>query len=1286
METQPKPKLAQLNQDTKTIRILQWNCNSLLSRKTELLNFAFSNQPDIIAVQEARFNKNGPTHLPGYKFPPVYINKGAVATYIKEDITATEFKTINDKFINTVGTAITLQNGTKLKITNFYTNKTDNYRFIQQEQLNSLFRDTDIILGDFNAHSPLWEHDLTYTDKGGSMIEEAMDNTKKVLINNGDPTHYICRGKTDKENTLDLTISNPELASKMNWQVSINSLGSDHLPITIDIEHCPEQPETDELKRINTTNTNWDIFHSLTNHTQIWEADDSLDTKTQKLTDIIVEAIKTSTPQNTGGKYIKAGKKWWNEDCHKKIATRNRAYKIWRKHKTIENRQAFTKAKTEAKVAVEQAKKKEWHTFTETLNTHSGISKTWQVIKRMNNGPRTHMPTLQTTDRLYETDKEKAELLADTFQKFSSDENIDPEFREIKNRTVHQPADPETPTPKDPEKLLKNISMLEQALATKGKVSNSAPGPDLITYEMINKCHPNMKKMINELFNDLLKAGYYPKAWRSATVVPIHKTGKPSKSPDSYRPIALTSQLGKTFEIILKKRLTHFCEKRNIIPPQQSGFRQKRSTLDHLTTLAQLIQNHHSQRNRDLIGIFLDIQKAYDQLWRDGLLTKLRKYQVPTTFYKVIESFLTDRKMKVKVANEYSNEKVLQNGVPQGSVISPLLFNIMIADLGEKVKTCSLMQFADDTSLLGKVYPRQIKGRWHFPGIDKMQRDLSSLEQWFKLNGFQLSVMKTQAIWFRSNRLKKCPPKEALPKLRLGNMDIEYSPQVKFLGVTFSSNNSYVAYIENLVAQATKGLNLMRSLCGTSWGSQLPSMMNIYHAHVMSRMLYAAPILVHVPPGLINKLRIVQTKALRIALGVSSTTPVLSTLAETGQLPIQDIIKTRAASYYFKVKAYEGEHPTTQILDDESMKRPPVITQTTKDILSTGKLSNLLNGPQITTPRKPPWTHICPKIDLTLTQHDKHSDPLKMKTEFNLLKDSSYRQHRIIFTDGSKIPETGETGAGIYFPKFRNISVTLSHHLSIFTAELTAIKLAITAIQVAEAQNPTTQKYLIATDSLSSLQALQNQSSQRQDLVYSILLSLTECFKKGLQIDLLWVPAHIGIAGNEKADTLAKVASTGENTTCLKFCQTKIPVPISPAEKIVAIKMAVREQWKVTYHKEVRGTRKLLSSTPSNKPVQIPGTRKEQALLARMRLGGERNLHKQNNTICQCGQNTVNTYHLLLECDLNHNHRTELLNALMAENLTLTLENALNPPPNIWNFILRKVTQIITAHPQGTYL
>ena len=188
-----------------TLKVLQWNCRALNSNKVELLDYAHQNQPDIIALQDANFPKKGPVQLVGYQFPPMHQNKGKVATYIKQGLTATEYQTTNTDLIDSIGTQITLGNNRKIRITNIYVNNHANYSHIHQTDLDNLYASGDLIVGNLNARNPLWDESADFPNKGGRMVEDAVDHARKVVINNGEATHFHCRGRTDITNALDVT-------------------------------------------------------------------------------------------------------------------------------------------------------------------------------------------------------------------------------------------------------------------------------------------------------------------------------------------------------------------------------------------------------------------------------------------------------------------------------------------------------------------------------------------------------------------------------------------------------------------------------------------------------------------------------------------------------------------------------------------------------------------------------------------------------------------------------------------------------------------------------------------------------------------------------------------------------------------------------------------------------------------------------------------------------------------------------------------------------------------------
>lgn len=162
--------------------------------------------------------------------------------------------------------------------------------------------------------------------------------------------------------------------------------------------------------------------------------------------------------------------------------------------------------------------------------------------------------------------------------------------------------------------------------------------------------------------------------------MPIAKPGKDKAQPSSYRPIGLTSNLCKLMERMVMSRLVYFIEKKGLFSQYQSGFRKGRSTMDSVVSLEAAIRK--AQVNKEVVvGVFFDIEKAYDMLWKEGLLMKLDKMGITGKMYDWIKDFLLNRTIQVRIGTTYSQIYTIENGTPQGSVCSPILFNIMINDI-----------------------------------------------------------------------------------------------------------------------------------------------------------------------------------------------------------------------------------------------------------------------------------------------------------------------------------------------------------------------------------------------------------------------------------------------------------------------------------------------------------------------------------------------------------------------------------------------------------------------------
>nr|CAD2168049.1 unnamed protein product [Meloidogyne enterolobii] len=274
----------------------------------------------------------------------------------------------------------------------------------------------------------------------------------------------------------------------------------------------------------------------------------------------------------------------------------------------------------------------------------------------------------------------------------------------------------------------------------------NSTSPDGIPYLLLKRCHKTVAHVITEIFRIILDSGTIPDIWKTSYIIPIYKNGE-KYITNNYRPISITCTLCRVFERILAMKIKHFLYANGILSSEQFGFLEGRSTTTQLLTMLDDFYTQ-LQDNKSIDVIYIDFSKAFDSVPIEILLRKLSNIGITGKIYQFIKEFLTGRSFRVKIENDFSDNFPISSGVPQGSVLGPLLFIIFINDLPKIFSgSINVKMYADDI----KLYVAHNNDNTR----DILVHDLKELEKWSLSNGLTISNEKCLAIYLGKNNTKK---------------------------------------------------------------------------------------------------------------------------------------------------------------------------------------------------------------------------------------------------------------------------------------------------------------------------------------------------------------------------------------------------------------------------------------------------------------------------------------------------------------------------------------------------
>ena len=651
---------------------------------------------------------------------------------------------------------------------------------IKKENFNDFFQTLGhrfVAGGDYNSKNTLWGCRLNTTR--GRELSKTLQEQKYSHLSTGTPTYW----PTDRNKTpdlLDFFVINGISSEYMDVVPSLD-LSSDHTPIiaTVSSHAVHKTPRS----KLHNKKTNWEEYRMKLqediNLNVRLKSPMEIDSALTSLINTIKQATQDATPKitflnNTRNLPI---------EIKKLIAEKRRARARWHRSQAPIDKTTYNHISNRLKCKIKEERERSFSEYVTSLNRYDNTI--WKPIKHLKK-PKTQIHPVRNEmapQTLWaRSDEEKAamfaEYLATVFTPY--DDHTD---KEIENQiSVNISITPEIKffTVKE---VQNEIALLNP---------RKAPGIDEVTPIMLKEMSRKGLVLLTYIYNAILKHKYWPNQLKTAEIILIPKPGKNPNNVSSYRPISLLPIISKLLERLLLKRIRSDPNTEEWIPSHQFGFRENHSTVQQIHRITHKI--HQALENKEYCtSVFLDASQAFDKVWHPGLLYKIKKY-LPITYFHLLKSYINGREFRTRINNSISNNSAIKSGVPQGSVLGPLLYLLYTADLPVNANTTT-GTFADDTVILSANQDPAI-------ATTTLQNHLNEIQEW--TNTWKIKINETKSVQVNfSLRREQCSA------VFFNNIQIPESHSTKYLGIHRDNNLTWKEHI----TKKRKQIDLKSRIC-----------------------------------------------------------------------------------------------------------------------------------------------------------------------------------------------------------------------------------------------------------------------------------------------------------------------------------------------------------------------------------------------------------------------------------------------------------------------------------------
>jgi hypothetical protein len=849
---------------------MAWNANGLLQHKDELQATLHIENIDICLISETHFTRESYIKLTGYTIyhttHPANTARGGSALIIRNNIPHYEEEKYATPSIQATTVTLLSTNQT-LTVSAIYCPPR---HLISADQYLTFFcslKDRFIIGGDFNAKHTHWGSRLT-TPKGRQLYTAAINHNCE-FVSTRKPTYW----PSDQSKTPDLIdfFITKNISPNYMQIDEGNGLTSDHSPILLTIS---EHIITKDRKPTLTNNlTDWDYFNFLLDNSinlrVPLQTPDQLDEEVHHFTTHIQNAAWKSTPtvktKFRGPNYPR--------EIREMIVRKRRARRRWHQSRAPQDKATLNRISQQLTKELKDIKNYSFNIFLTNLTADKSTDYSLWKAAKCPKQPQTHVtPIRKPNGQWARTNNDKtitfATHLETRFQPHPGTDNLP-----VLPSNSYEDTIPLV-TPKEvKEEIYTNLQ------------TRKTPGFDLITGVILKKLQRKALVKLTTLINAAIRLKYVPISWKVSEIILVPKPGKNHTEVESYRPIALLPTMAKLLEKLILKRLNPIISKYQLIPPHQFGFRSKHSTIDQVHRITEVIEKALEEQ-KVCSALFLDVSQAFDRVWHDGLLHKLRSL-LPEPFYLFLKSYLHERQFRIKYETTYSPLSQLRAGVPQGSVLGPVLYLLYINDVPQTPDS-TIATFADDTAVMAT-------GRTPSESTAKLRRAAENIVSWTHKWRIKLNEAKSTFVHFTNQ-------KTFHQTITLNGVTLQPANTAKYLGMTLDTKLRWKAHVKKKHQELQIKLRKLYWLIGPRSHLSIHNKLLLYKQILKPVWLYGAPLWGCATKSNISVIQRFQNKVLRCIVNAPWYTRNTDLHRDLGVVSVLSAIKRCATSHHIRLQ------------------------------------------------------------------------------------------------------------------------------------------------------------------------------------------------------------------------------------------------------------------------------------------------------------------------------------------------------------------------------------------------